>query len=77
MKTAAEHEAYGAANMTVNHRLQFQNRLSDAETEAMTWNLADTERVTVQLERDIYGITTNEQERFKKEFSTCLIELEA
>ena len=35
------------------------------------------ERVTIQLEREIYGITSNEQKRFKKEFSIHLIEFEA
>jgi len=77
MKTAAEDEAYGAANMTADKQLQFQIRLSNADTEATTWSLADTERVTIQLEREIYGITSNEQKRFKKEFSIRMIEFEA
>jgi hypothetical protein len=65
MKAAAEDEAYGVANMTADKRVQFHIRLSDAATEANTWSLADTERVTNQLEREIYGITSNEQKRFK------------
>jgi len=77
MKAAAEDEAYGAAYMTADKRLQFQICLSNAETEAMTWSLADTERVTNQLEREIYGITSNEPKRFKTQFSICLIEFEA
>jgi hypothetical protein len=77
MKVAAEDEAYGAANVTADKRLQFQIRLSDAETEVTTWSLADMERVTNQLEREIYGITSNEQKRFKTEFSIRLIEFEA
>jgi hypothetical protein len=77
MKAVAEDEAYGAANMTAYKRLQFQIRLSDAETEATTWSLAAIERVTNQLEREIYGITSNEQKRFKTEFSIRLIEFEA
>jgi hypothetical protein len=77
MKTAAEDEAYGAPNMTADKRLQFQNRLSDAETEATTWSLANLEHGTIQLEREIHGITLNEQKRFKKEFSIRLIEFEA
>jgi len=36
MKAAAKDEAYGAANMTADKQLQFQIRLSDAETEATT-----------------------------------------
>jgi len=74
---ATEDEAYGAANMTADKWLQFQVHLSDAEIEAMTWILADTECVTTQLQRGIEGITWNEPMRFKKEFSICLIDFEA
>jgi len=77
LKTAADDEVYGAANKTADKRLQFQIHLSDAETDATTWSLADTERVTNELEREIYGITSNEQKRFKKEFSIRMIEFEA
>ena len=77
LKTAAEDKAYRAANMTADKRLQFQIRLSDAETEATTWSLADMERVTDQLEREISGITSTEQKPLKKEFSIRLIELQA
>jgi len=78
LKTAAtEDEAYRAANMTADKRLQFGLRLSDAETEATTWSLADTEHVTNQVEREIYGITLNEQKQFKTELSIRLIEFEA
>ena len=74
--TAVEDEAYRVANMTADKRLQFQLHIHDAETEALTWSVADTERVTIQLEREIYGITSNEQKRFKTEFSIRLIEFE-
>jgi len=77
IKTAAEDEIYGAANMTADKRLQFQIRLSNAETDATTWSLADTECVTTQLEREIDGITSNEQKQFKQEFSIPMIEFEA
>jgi len=77
MNTAAKEEAYRVANMTADKWLQFQIRLSDAEAEATTWNLADMEHVTIQLERQIYGITSNEQKRFKNEFSVRMIEFEA
>jgi len=77
METAAEAEAYGAANMTANKQLQFQVFQSDADGDTTTWSLADTERVTNQLEREIYGITSTDQMRFKTEFSICLIEFEA
>ena len=43
MKTVTEDKAYGAVNRTADKRLQFQIRLSDAETEGTTWSLADTE----------------------------------
>jgi len=77
MKTAAEDEAYGVANMTANKRLQCQIRLPNADTQATTWSLADTERVTIQLETEIVGITLNEQKRFKKVFSFRMIEFKA
>jgi hypothetical protein len=77
MKAATEYDAYGAAIITADKQLQFQIRLSDAETDATTLNLADTERVTIQHKREIYGITSNEQKRFRKEFSIRLIQLEA
>jgi len=63
--------------MTTSKQLQFPICLSDAETEATTFSLADMERVTNQLGREIYGITSNEQKRFKKEFSIGLIHFEA
>jgi hypothetical protein len=77
LKAASDDEAFRAANMTDDKRLQFQIRLSDAETDATTLSLAETERVTIQLAREIYAITSNEQMRFKKEFSICLMEFEA
>jgi len=77
MKPAAKDEGYGAANMTTDNRLQFELRLSDAETEATTWSMADTEFVTFQLQRGIYGITLNDQKRFKKEFSIPMIVFQA
>jgi len=62
--------------MTTDNRLQFQIRISDDATEAMTSSLADTERVTIQLEREIYGITSNVQRGFKKESSIRMIEFQ-
>jgi len=35
------------------------------------------EGITIQLERENYGITSNEQKRFKKEFFIRMIEFEA
>jgi hypothetical protein len=43
----------------------------------MTWSLADAEQAANQLEREIYGITLNEQKGFKKAFSICLIEFQS
>jgi hypothetical protein len=76
-KIPTEDETYGAANMAPDKRLQFQIRQFDAETDATTWSLADMERVTNQLEREIYGITSNEWKRFTTEFSIRMIEFEA
>jgi hypothetical protein len=50
---------------------------SDAETEATTWSLADTEHASLQLEREIYGITLNEQKWVMMEFSIRLIKFQA
>jgi hypothetical protein len=41
------------------------------------WSLAGTERVTIQLESEIYGVISNEQKRFNTEFSIRMIEFEA
>jgi len=76
-KTAAEDKAYRTLNMTANNRLHFQVHVSDAEIEDTTRSLADTEPVTNQLERKIYGTTWNEQKQFKTEFSIHLIKFEA
>jgi len=77
MKTTAKDEAYGAASMTAYMRVQFQISLSNAETGATTWCLADTEYFTMQLERSIYSFTLNDQKRFEKELSICLIKFES
>jgi hypothetical protein len=77
MKTATEDQAHGVANMTGEKPLHCSIRLSEAGTDPMSWSLADTERVTIQREREMYGITWNEQKRFKTEFSIHLIEFEA
>ena len=54
METPAEDEAYGAVNITANERVQFQVCLSNAEIEATTWCITDTDRVVNQLERDLW-----------------------
>jgi hypothetical protein len=76
MKTTTEEEVYGAVNMTADKSVECQVRLSYAETAATTWSMADTDRFVSQLEREIYGIVSNEQMRFKKEFCIRLIECE-
>jgi hypothetical protein len=63
--------------MMANMRLQFQIRLSHAETDATTWSLPDMEHVIIQLEGEIYGITSNQPKRFQKEFFIRMIEFEA
>jgi hypothetical protein len=57
IKTTAEEEAYGVVNMTANKPVQFQVCLSDADIEATTCSITDTDRVVNQLERVIHGIT--------------------
>jgi len=63
--------------MTADKRVQFQVCLSDAEIEVTTWSIPDTDRVVNQHRREIYDITTNDQIRFTKEFSICLVKFEA
>jgi len=70
-------EACGVATSTADKRLQFQIRLSDAGTAATTWRLADMQRVSNQVETEIYGISSNEQKQCKKKLSIRLIEFEA
>jgi len=77
MNTATEDKAYGVANMIADKLQQCHIRRSDAETEATTWRLADPDRVNNQREREIYGITSNEQKQFKMKFFIRLIEFEA
>jgi hypothetical protein len=77
LKAVAKDEAYGAATKPTDKRVHYQIRLSDAERAGTTWRLADTENMTKQLEREMYGITWNEQMRFKIEFFLRLIEFEA
>jgi len=77
IKTAAKEEVYGAVNMTAGNHVEFQVHLSNAETEATTWSLVDIDRIVSQLEREINGITSNEQIRFKQELCIHLIEFDA
>jgi len=77
IKTAAEEQVYGVVNMTPNKNVEFQVHLSDGKTEATTWSIADTDRIWSPLEREINGITLNEQMRFRNELSIRLIKVEA
>jgi hypothetical protein len=77
MKTSAAEEVYGAVNIAVNNHVEFQICLSDAETEATTWSIADTDHIVNKLEREIYNITSKDQLQFKKEFLIHLVEFEA
>jgi len=47
--------------MTADKRVQIQVCLSDAEIEATTWRIADTDRVVNQLKREIYCVTSRDQ----------------
>jgi len=77
MKTAADEQVYVAVKMTTKKGVEFQVRLFDAETEATTWSIADTDCIVSQLERETHDITTNEQIRFIKELSIHLIQFKA
>ena len=54
MKTSAEVEAHGAVNMTADKRVQFLICPADAEIEAITWGINDTDRIVNQLDRDVW-----------------------
>jgi len=77
MPTAADEDVSGAVIITTNQCVEYQVRLSGDETEATTWSITDTDRIVSQLDWEIYGITSNEQMRFNKELSICLIDFEA
>jgi len=77
MQTPEEEEIYGVTNMTTIKRGEFHVRLSDDETEASTWSIADKDSIANPLEREIYGITSKEQIRCKKELSISLDEFVA
>jgi hypothetical protein len=49
MNTAGGDESSGVGNMTTHKRLQCQIHQANAESEVMTWSLAETEWVTTQL----------------------------
>jgi len=77
MKTASEEEAYWAVNMITDKHVQFQVCLSNAEIEATTWSIANTDRVMNQLKREIYSITSKDRMWFTKEFSIHSVQFEA
>jgi len=74
LKTAAEEEAWGAVNMTTDKRVKFQVCLSNAEIEATTCSIADTDHIVNQLDKEIHGITSKDQMLFTKEFSIRWVE---
>jgi len=77
MATVDKEEVHGAVNMTTDKHVEFQVRLSVAETEATIWSVADIDCTVWQLETEIYSITSNEDMQFKKEFSISLFAFEA
>jgi len=77
INTATEGEVWYVANMTDNKCVECQVRLSDAETEATTWLTAETDGIVIQLERETYGIPSNQQIWFEKKFYIHLHECEA
>jgi len=77
MYTAAKDGVDGAVTMTADRCIEFQIGLSDAETEATTWGIADMAHIVSQLEGENYGIISTEQMLFNNGFSIRLIEYEA
>jgi len=77
IRTAAAKDTDGVANMTADECVDFQVAVFNAETEATTWSIADTDRIVNQQQREMYGITLNEQIGFSREFSISLVEFEA
>jgi len=77
MKSSAEEVVYWVVNMTTEKGVEIQIRLSDAETEATTWYIADTDRIVSQLDRQSDGIPLNEQMKLEKEQSIRTIEFTA
>ena len=53
IKTAAEEEVDGVANMTADKHVEIQVPLSDAETEATTQSITDTDCIVNWLDRKI------------------------
>jgi hypothetical protein len=63
--------------MTTDKRVEFQVHLSDTETEATSWSIADMDCIENRLQREIYGITSNDQMHFQQQSSIGLIKFEA
>jgi len=49
MKSTVEEEVYGMVTMTTDKHVEFQFRLSNAETEATTCSIAATDRIVRQM----------------------------
>jgi len=60
MKTVAKDEVYGAVTVTADKGVEFQIRLSNAETKATTWSVTYMDRIVSHLEREIDSITLKE-----------------
>jgi len=54
LNMATEEEGNWAANTTTDMHAEYQVHLSNAETDATTWSIADTDLIVNQLERDMY-----------------------
>jgi hypothetical protein len=77
INTAGIEAVYRVVNMNADEHVEFQVCLSDTETEAATRTMTETDRVAKLVEKEIYGITFNEQMRFKKKWSIHLIQFQA
>jgi hypothetical protein len=63
--------------MTADNHVEFHVHLSNAETEATTWSMADTDRIVSQLAREMSGITSNKHMQFQNKPSIGLIKFKA
>lgn len=76
MIIATRYDANGQAQMTTDKWLKFQMSLSDVETEAMTWSIADTEYGTDQQESGMYEIYLNLQKCIRNTLFICIIKID-
>jgi len=63
--------------MTAYKHVLSQAIQSGMDIQATTWSICGTDHFLSLLESEIYGITSNDQIQFRKEFSIHLMEFQA